>query len=682
MKHPLFLLSFLLYSFFSFSQQYDCPGCSPDSTVQLLALPLEGEDRLQVLKTAVKTLGDMAKVLEVLNEIEKYDRKDLQKYQILKIGVESYLDGNKEKANEYIKKYINEQDKTKAIMGMESALGLVLFTISSLEERLQYFSKKLKYYKTNGPQENMGACYHGLGGYYYRKGNYNLAIGYFLKSVEIFKEFSPFAYGNELAVIGFLYGEWGNTTKALLYSNQAIPILKKEKFYSVECYSRISVAKLYKKQNEYNKAIAKLTENLNLIESLRSKMNTNLQQLEVLTILELGQLFLEKKEIKKSLPFLKKAERIGDSLNLKIRGNYTSYEIDYAYYLYYNQLGDYDMAESKLKDALKKAVAIEHEPLTKKYYKELSYFYNQRKDYENSKKYSLQYIQLSDSLTNANNKNIIAQYEMEQMDEEAQVQIALSQERRKSDQRNLMILGIFFLMITLGFYSRIRYIRNSRAKMQAERDRSESLLLNILPYEVAEELKENGKTVAKDFQKISILFTDFKEFTNAAEQMNAQDLVSEVNTCFEAFDHITDKYQIEKIKTIGDAYMAAGGLHTSSNESIKKTVLAALEMQEFIFNRKKKLESEGQVAFEMRVGIHTGPVVAGVVGVKKFQYDLWGDTVNIAARMETNGEVNQVNISQNTFQLLQEDSDFTFKNRGKIEVKGKGNMEMYFVQKK
>jgi class 3 adenylate cyclase len=682
MKHLLFLVSFLLLSFFSYSQEYNCPGCSPDSTTQLLALPLSGEERLQVLKTAVSTLGDFTKLLEVLNEIEKYDRKDLQKYHILKIGIESYLDGNKEKANEYFKKYINEQDKVKAVMGLESPLGLILFTFSSLEERLQYFSKKLKYYKSNGPYENLGACYHGLGGYYSRKGNYNTAIGYYLKSAEIFKKFSPFTYGNELAVVGNLYGSWGNSSKALFYSNQAIPILEKTNFYVTLCYSRISVAQLYKKQKEYDKAFTNLSENLKLIERVRSKVDINLPKLEVLTILEFGQIHLEKGEAKKSLPYLKKAEMIGDSINLKIKESYTPYEIDYAYYGYFNQLGDFATAESKLKDALKKAIEIEHEPLTKKYYKELSYFYDQRKDFENSKKYSLQYIQLSDSLTNANNKNIIAQYEMEQMDEEAQMQIALSQERRKSDQRNLIILGIFFLMITLGLYSRIRYIRKSRAIMQAERDRSESLLLNILPYEVAEELKANGKTVAKDFQKVSILFTDFKEFTQAAENMEAQHLVSEVNTCFEAFDHITDKYQIEKIKTIGDAYMAAGGLHTSSNESIKKTVLAALEMQEFIFNRKKKLESEGQVAFEMRVGIHTGPVVAGVVGVKKFQYDLWGDTVNIAARMETNGEVNQVNISQNTFQLLQEDSDFTFKNRGKIEVKGKGNMEMYFVQKK
>ncbi len=366
MKHLLLLISFLLFSFFSFSQQYYCPGCSPDSTYQLLALPLEGEERLQVLKTAVTTVGVMDTLLKVLNEIENYDRDDLQKYHILKIGVESFLAGNKPQANEYFKKYINEQDKVKAVMGLQSPLVLITSTQSSLEERLQYYSDKLQYYQENGPYENLGACYHRLGGYYFGKGNYNTAIGYFLKSAEIFKEFSPVAYGNELAVVGYLYGRWGNSSKALFYSNQAIPILEKVKFYEILCFSRISLAQLYKKQKEYSKAFASLAENLKIIERVGLQDNY-LLELEVLTILEFGQIHLEKRNPIKSLPYLKKAKKLGDSLSLKIRGSFTEYEIDYAYYRYHNQLGNFEIAESKLNEALNKAIKIENGPLTKKY---------------------------------------------------------------------------------------------------------------------------------------------------------------------------------------------------------------------------------------------------------------------------------------------------------------------------
>jgi adenylate cyclase len=231
-----------------------------------------------------------------------------------------------------------------------------------------------------------------------------------------------------------------------------------------------------------------------------------------------------------------------------------------------------------------------------------------------------------------------------------------------------------------GFFTRARYMRRSRAVLQVEKDRSENLLLNILPAEIAEELKQNGRCEARDFDTVSILFTDFKGFTEHSATMSAAALVNEINHCFEAFDGIMAKYGIEKIKTIGDAYMAAGGLPVPAEGSVKNTVLAALEMQAFITRRKAQKDALGEPAFEMRVGIHTGPVVAGIVGVKKFQYDIWGDTVNTASRMESSGMVGQVNISESTYLLLKEDPLFHFTPRGKVEAKGKGELEMFIVQ--
>lgn len=213
-----------------------------------------------------------------------------------------------------------------------------------------------------------------------------------------------------------------------------------------------------------------------------------------------------------------------------------------------------------------------------------------------------------------------------------------------------------------------------------EKERSEELLLNILPAEVAEELKLNGESPARTFDEVTVLFTDIIEFTTISEQLTATELVAEINVCFQAFDEITSHFNIEKIKTIGDAYLAAGGLHLPRKTEPKNVVLAALAMQKFVQERRKINQQRGVIGFDMRCGIHTGPVVAGIVGIKKFQYDIWGDTVNTAARMESSGETDMVNISETTFRLLAEDPQFIFVNRGKIDAKNKGKIQMYFVK--
>lgn len=222
-------------------------------------------------------------------------------------------------------------------------------------------------------------------------------------------------------------------------------------------------------------------------------------------------------------------------------------------------------------------------------------------------------------------------------------------------------------------------LKDAIEKAEAQRDVSDKLLLNILPEEIAQELKEKGEAQARDFESVSILFTDFKGFTQQSAKLSAKELVNEINHCFKAFDNITEKYGIEKIKTIGDAYMAAGGLPIPSADSAQNTIKAALEMQAFIMKRKAERDDSGKPAFQMRAGIHTGPIVAGIVGVKKFQYDIWGDSVNTASRMESAGEVGNVNISQATYRLVKNNPTFNFISRGKIEVKGKGEMEMYYA---
>jgi class 3 adenylate cyclase len=215
---------------------------------------------------------------------------------------------------------------------------------------------------------------------------------------------------------------------------------------------------------------------------------------------------------------------------------------------------------------------------------------------------------------------------------------------------------------------------------EVQRARSDELLLNILPAETAEELKSTGKARAKHINHVTVLFSDIQNFTTIAEALSPTQLVDEINQCFSKFDEIMAKHGVEKIKTIGDSYMAAGGLPAPNDTHAFDVVEAALEIQEFIDQHVTEMANRGMKPFRIRVGIHTGPVVAGIVGIKKFAYDIWGDTVNLASRMESSGEVGEVNISEATYQLVKDKYDCI--HRGKLEAKHKGLMDMYFVRRK
>lgn len=245
----------------------------------------------------------------------------------------------------------------------------------------------------------------------------------------------------------------------------------------------------------------------------------------------------------------------------------------------------------------------------------------------------------------------------------------------KKKERRIILLAAALMVVVLGFtlYILVNQ-RKSNKLISKEKKKSDELLLNILPIEVANELKEKGEAEAKLYNEVTVLFSDFVGFTNVVEYLPPQDLVTELHTCFKAFDSIISKYGIEKIKTVGDAYMAVSGLPASNAEHAISIVNAALDIRDYM---KKRHQELGDKTFKVRLGINSGSVVAGIVGVRKFAYDIWGDTVNIAARMEQNSESDKINISGATYELVKD--HFICEHRGKIYAKNKGEIDMYFV---
>ena len=298
--------------------------------------------------------------------------------------------------------------------------------------------------------------------------------------------------------------------------------------------------------------------------------------------------------------------------------------------------------------------------------------------------------QKADSVANQRGRDL-ALMSREQLEAAMQIEtqrrsLAESQlkQTENENQRNVLaLIAGFVMLIAILFYIRYRAKNRTAAELsekntriEEEQKRSDNLLLNILPPAIAQELKTRNKVAAQKYEQATVLFLDFKGFTNVAEQLSPELLVEELDFCFSNFDRIISQYRIEKIKTIGDAYLCASGL-SDKNDSPSDMVKAALEIQDFLLHIKAERLDRGMPFFEARAGIHTGPVVAGVVGSKKFAYDIWGDTVNTAARMQEACEPGRVNVSETSYWLAK--YEFEWQSRGKIAAKNKGMMDMYYV---
>jgi class 3 adenylate cyclase len=291
------------------------------------------------------------------------------------------------------------------------------------------------------------------------------------------------------------------------------------------------------------------------------------------------------------------------------------------------------------------------------------------------------------------NQEAIQELTNEQMEADLEISnLELDKQKHEAEikdsenRRNILflIIGMFAIVmvfVIVGYVQKRkinRTLRNKNYQIIKEREKSDDLLLNILPKKIADELKEKGKTSIRKYENATVMFTDFKGFTKYAEQNTPEEVIALLDHYFCAFDEIIEKYDIEKIKTIGDAYLCVSGIPESKPGHTSKMIKIAFEMMQVMEDTQTKMKDIGGVFLEMRIGIHCGPLVAGVVGSRKFAYDVWGDTVNIAARMEQSGQPGDINVSEAVYVMAKD--DFNFNYRGEVEAKNKGKMKMYFVE--
>lgn len=481
---------------------------------------------------------------------------------------------------------------------------------------------------------------------------------------------------------------------------------------------KISIADVYSIMGDGNTAVTYYRNSIELLKLESDSTNSESNSLNLASAqLNLGDEYLNQKKLDSALYYFSESGktfkaldyRIGEAYNLgnvglvyaekgeneKAEQNLnsaivvlTEMEDYYPICVYLNSMADIYSNKGDEKQALN--YANRSLALAKRYglkeqigdaYLKLSDLFESKNDYKRSYELYKNHIIYRDSVSSMNDFQKMANERTRHEVAQKQAEVNLLNQQKKTQRVIAIGIAIALLLIgilALALFKRNKYILKTGEIIKEEKKRSDSLLKNILPHETAMELKEKGFVEAKKFDLVSVLFTDFKGFTKYSESLTPEELVKSIDFYFSKFDEIMEKYGLEKIKTIGDAYMCASGLPFYTEDHAAKITLAALDIVEFVRATMNNI-AHSDAKFDIRVGINSGSVVAGVVGTKKFAYDIWGDTVNAASRMESSGEVGKVNISESTYNLIKSNPVFIFENRGAIDAKGMSKTNMYFV---
>ena len=593
---------------------------SPDSTVIIASNALEIAEKIEYEKgeaLALKNIGNGYYFQGKNAEALDYWNKSLEIYERLQdqIGISNLL-------NNIASVYNDQGDDVKALK-----FGLRALTIA---EKI-------------GDNQRILSALNTVANIYYSKEQITLAwsedkekaLEYLLKALPLSKESGDEDYGVIAENVGQLYFEKGDDVKALQYLNEAVKVLGDNPNAP---YAYNGIGQVYLRQGKIEEALKYHNKALSLAE----KLDVKLRILESLQ--GIAKVYAKQNDTKTAIAYYKKAELI--------------------------------------------ATDLKSNPNLKDLYLEMAGIYEKSGDYKSAFHYQRSLGNVKDTLFNEATGKKLQKMQFEHDLEKEQTKITLLTKdkevqaisiKRQKLAKNAFMVGLFLaFIIALLIYRSYRIKAKTHKILDQQKNEIEHLLLNILPQEVAHELKTTGKSTPRHYESVSVMFTDFKGFTTIADKMAPDDLVKELDNCFIAFDAIIEKYELEKIKTIGDSYMCAGGIPTPDENHLLKIVKAGLEIQQYVLEYNERRQEKGLEPWQARIGIHVGPVVAGVVGKKKYAYDIWGSTVNIASRMESNGEPGKVNISAATYELIKDYYECSY--RGKISAKNIGEIDMYFIE--
>jgi class 3 adenylate cyclase len=600
---------------------------------------------------------------------------DSQKVNILNDLSKFYLSSSPEKAKNYGITSMQLAEKIKYSKGLALAyknIGLSDYTLGKYSETIEYFGQSLKVYESIGDLDGKAMILNNFGSVYYNRGEDDKALESYFKSLEVAQLLGDKTrIATALSNIGNVYHNKAATKhQALEYFLRSLKLAEELKDKNVIGGASVNIGEVYQEINKDDSAIYYFRKSL---DAYKNTVDISYP------LNDIGNVYEKKRDFSNALKFHTLAYVTAKKFDSKLDMAQSQLGLGRTYL----RLSEFPKALKAFTEAQEISLEISSSKELDSAFSGLAVSYSNLKDFSNAYKYQKLYSNLSDTLNNLTLAEKLSSLEIQQR--QSQINLltkdkalqTLALERQKLIKNSFAAGLSLIVIITVIIYRNYRSKVKTNLLLDKQKDQIEHLLLNILPAEIAAELQNKGIASPRYYESVSVLFTDFKGFTRIADGLSPQDVVSELNACFIAFDDIIEKYGLEKIKTIGDAYMCAGGIPSIDSDHPIKIIKASIEIRDFMQNRNKIRIEKQEEPLEIRIGIHIGPIVAGVVGRKKYAYDIWGSTVNIASRMESNGEVGKINISAETYHLINEFYDCTY--RGKIYAKNIGDIDMYFV---